>query len=920
MAKQLLRGPGAGPWSELAERVSQVLRPPTAYAIRALLTTLCERPEALTPEQRAAAGVAARRLLEFGWASAQRDPWLIGHAIEIVCRTHESDPAASARVLRRALEQPHLGEYGFEELSRLTGEITRLIRHDPQFAEEIYRAAFAHREESREATPMGTSRILPLTSNRQQDYEHGLYLLAEAFPELLAKAPAVGTRVLIHVIAAYVRVRHGGPGDRDEAFDFADRQAWIRADYSGIWDTDLYRHDNPFKMLNTFERHLEALAQRPEAPDRLQEVVEVVVRENRLAVVWRRLLRVGARSPETLGRALLPLVRSAAVLTCGDTSQLAGELLGAVFPGLTRQERAEVEQILLNLPDTMAPDRREHGERVRARLLGCLPEDQLVGDDTRQLISEWRATDSIAANVRPVTVDRMRPGSYGEADYLADEGVPVDAEPNRVIRELEQPVREFADRHLNSVPSRAELEELLPALQALRGALARAGQDGVHPKQRDHAWGVLAEACARAERLEDLSCAGVRGSLVRAVLLEASVHPDPQPEPDARFDENLSWPGPAARIAAAHGVVMLARSPNCVGPDLLEAVEHLSRDPVPAVRFQIAQRLNALARTASDLMWRLIETTCTAERSRGVLQGILAGPLNVLGPSHPVRVTSLVRQVLESTTDGPGARKVRDLCVDTLTSLHLWRDHLSAREIILAIIDRSSTGVDDAHRIVAHLRQPMSHGPVAPPNPRDDAVRGRAIDLATRLLRNARKAWRELEEEHAGLPFGAWPAADQERLRGLARLINDIGSELYFASGAYDRQGADTASAPVSTVRERFYREMGQLLDELADVGLPSVTHHLLETLESFISIDPRGVFLRIGRVVRGGTSAGYQYEHLAIKLLVKLVERYLAEHRALFREDAACRQALLEVLDIFVRAGWPAATQLTYRLDEVFR
>jgi hypothetical protein len=171
------------------------------------------------------------------------------------------------------------------------------------------------------------------------------------------------------------------------------------------------------------------------------------------------------------------------------------------------------------------------------------------------------------------------------------------------------------------------------------------------------------------------------------------------------------------------------------------------------------------------------------------------------------------------------------------------------------------------------------------------------------------------------LPFGAWPEADQERLRGLARLIDNIGSELYFASGAYDLgKRADPTSAPSSAVRERFYREMGQLLDELADVGLPSVTHHLLETLESFISMEPRGVFLRVARVVRGGTSAGYQYEQLAIDLLVKLVERYLAEHRALFREDPTCRQALLEILDIFVKAGWPAARQLTYRLDEVFR
>jgi hypothetical protein len=828
---------------------------------------------------------------------------------------------SSAGLLRRALEQPHLGEHGFEELSRLAREIKRLTRLDPQFAEEIYRAAFAYQEESRQATPMGTSRILPLISNRQQDYQHALYLLAETFPEFLAKAPAVAARVLIHVMAAYVRTRHHDPGGREEEFDFAGRQAWIRPDYSSIWDTDLYRHDAPFKMLNTFETHLEALAQRPEALDRLQEIVQVVVRENRLAVVWRRLLRVGTHSPETLGKALLPLVRSAAVLTCSDTSGLAGQLLGAVFPGLTPTEKAEVEQILLNLPDTMVPDRREQGQRVRARLVGCLPEDELVRQETRQLVRDLRATESIPPDVRPAAAGRVRSAPYGEAEYLADEGVPLDTESNRAIRELEQPVREFADRHLNSVPNRTELEELLRALQALRAALTQADERGVHPKQRDHAWAALAEACARAARMDELSCTGEHGVVVRTMLLEASLHPVPEPDGDASFDESVSWSTPAARIAAAQGVVALARLADCASPAVLEAVERLSRDPVPAVRYQIAQWLNALALTAPGLMWRLIASICKAEASRGVLQGILSGPLNVLAPSEPARVTNLVIQILERTTEGPGARKVRDLCVDILTGLYLWRNHPSASEVVLRIVDQSGASVDDAHRILTHLREPLSHGPVAPPDPREDAVRGRAIDLAIRLLRNARTAQREIEAAHAGLPHGTWPEGDQERLRGLFRLIDDIGTEFYFASGAYDlSKGGDVTSAPSPTVRERFYREMGQFFDELADVGLPSVTHHLLETLESFISMDPRGVFLRIGRVVHGGTSALYQYEQLGADLLVKLVERYLAEHRALFREDAACRQALLEVLDIFVRAGWPSARQLTYRLDEVFR
>jgi hypothetical protein len=66
--------------------------------------------------------------------------------------------------------------------------------------------------------------------------------------------------------------------------------------------------------------------------------------------------------------------------------------------------------------------------------------------------------------------------------------------------------------------------------------------------------------------------------------------------------------------------------------------------------------------------------------------------------------------------------------------------------------------------------------------------------------------------------------------------------------------------------------------------------------------------------------SGGYQFEQMAADLVVRLVERYLAEYRELLQNDPKCRQALVELLDTFVRAGWPAARQLTYRLEEIFR
>jgi len=109
-------------------------------------------------------------------------------------------------------------------------------------------------------------------------------------------------------------------------------------------------------------------------------------------------------------------------------------------------------------------------------------------------------------------------------------------------------------------------------------------------------------------------------------------------------------------------------------------------------------------------------------------------------------------------------------------------------------------------------------------------------------------------------------------------------------------------------------------MDLLAEVGYPSITHHLLQTLEAFILTDPNTVFLKVGRTVAAGERGGYQAESMGADLVVKIVERYLAEHRQVIQEDAECRDTLLRVIDTFVRAGWPSARRLVYRLEDVFR
>lgn len=926
-----LSGEGAGPWCELLERTSRLfnIRPSLAYIGRTLLGAICEKPENLTAEQRGFAGMTARRLLLFAWHKEPRDTWLVNHALQAVCRTYESDPSASETLLRRSLEPAHMASYYFEEIPRLAMEIKRLFNIAPEFVADFYRTAFTFNGDDSDAkTYWGGGQIISLISNRRQDYQGALYTLAEEYPDFLRIAPLQAVSVLITVMEAYVAKHHPLESGEviERSFEFCGVEARIKTDYSHIWDAGVtYRLDEPLKMLDAFENYLEQLSGDPLQTGKRKEILDLIARHNQLAVIWRRLLSCGTKYPASLGQEIRELAWSLPVLTCPDTSFQAGNFLSAAFGSFEPGDRERIELAILSLPCYYPPEERKLAEQERNRLLGCLPFEDLITDEAKQLLKELEMAKKIPPNEPPFKIDIGWGGEYGETDYLADEGVPVDEEQNRRMQELEQPIKKFAQKHLNSVPSEEEIILILPALKKLREALSTADEDGVHPRQRDYAWGVIAGGCERVTRYEGLSCQSKAGKFVKSVLLEAARHPDPaySSESDASFNEFPSWGSPAARIDAAKGLTRLARFSNCVDQELLEAIKQLSQDEVPAVRYQVATGLLALYQTVPGLMWEIIEHFSYNEANRSVLHGLLVSVLGRLAGKYKDRVAHLTKSIFERVIEGPGSKPVREACISIFTGLYLWQDDPFCRDIVFAIADNPGDSVDEAHRIVADLGDFLTYGPVTPPEPEKEFVRRKAFDLMERILQSTRNSFEQIKKENSNLPFDYWPEDVQKQARGLAQLADYAGTRIYFTSGAYsEKHPGKSSNERILTPEEkrRFLAEADRILQILAGFNIPRVTHYLLETLESYIAVDPSGTFLRIGQVVRAGKAGGYQYESLAADLIVRLVERYLAEYRLVLRENEECMHVLLEILDIFVHAGWPGARRLVYRLEEIFR
>jgi len=754
-------------------------------------------------------------------------------------------------------------------------------------------------------------------------------MLAANYKKFLEKAPLPATRALIAAVDTYVTRRRREDEDLElmpESFDFNGQEAVITTDFSDIWDSgSAYANDDSLRMLETFDEYLRNLSGDDAKSEERAAVLELIVQRNRYAVIWKRLLDSAAEAPGTLGLEIRFLGWALPILTSYDTTRAVGDYLKAVFSLLQAQDRERIEHAILSVPAAAADaDQLEGLQKRRNRLLWCLPSDALVTAEANEISQELEMQGGGPPNERRGPVSAVWGGQVSDEDLLARQGVPIGTEPNRRIQDLIRPIQKFVADHLNARPKMDDIAALMLNMRVLSEALARGEEDGVHPKQKESGEEYLIEACEKIAGSDD----GVKSSnevkrFMRQILLNGATNPKPEyyPTNDSSFDEHPSWGIPSPRVDAAGGLIWLAREVEFADPELLEIIEKLSRDEVPAVRFQIASRLNSIYYTAPDLMWKLIEYMCSEEPSRGVLQALLEGPLRVLAAPHADHTVSLTQLIFERVREGSGSVKVRSLCTQQFCGLYVWRDHALARSMVFRIANDPLEFASEAHKIAFDLRGPLTVGYVDAPRPEDEGIRRRAFDLMRTILHSTVARLNALQTKYSDTE--KWSTDEQEQARTYLRLADSIAQELFFASGAFDKEmgNVDPSKPPLGEAeKKRFLSQASPLLDKLADIGMASVAHNLVKTLEYLLEYDPANVFLRIARVVRNSKKGNYQFESLAVDVIVGIVKRFLASYQHLLRERQDCRHALIEILDTFVAAGWPAALEITYRLEEIYR
>lgn len=468
-----------------------------------------------------------------------------------------------------------------------------------------------------------------------------------------------------------------------------------------------------------------------------------------------------------------------------------------------------------------------------------------------------------------------------------------------------------------------DIPAAISSLRALTDAADAGVAAGMARPAADYAAGIAAAGAKSLAYLESARFREQPDALadLTSLTLELTCHPAPEAEPDqeAKFENSQGWGFPATRVDAAEAAIMLCRVDSQTANLVISRLGALLRDPHPVVRFSVAEHLIALWETNRDAMWRLAREVAETESNRGVLRFFANACLARLVHADPARVEELVL-ILFARAGDPQEKPTQEILeeIGTLVAV-LWVSHARPEaERLLKEWLRAIPGHEpELSHAIAAIRGALVLG-YGNDNAVENAIRERSQQFAAWT---AEASAAGLERYFAAVAGGSATPDDEDWASTSARILSNVGDQLYFASGAF-RGGQREGRVPLDEIESKkaFLANLADVLRRIGDVGPPATIHHLIDLLDFLAPADPAGVFDLVAHaLLSAGKRHGYQFESMGADRFVQIIGRFLADNREIFTDDAR-RRDLIACLDTFSDVGWPAARKLLYRLPELLR
>ncbi|MFJ5451651.1 hypothetical protein ACIPT4_01190 [Pectobacterium jejuense] len=907
-------------WATVAAVAASTQQREYADGIHIILHALVQKANFTDADFLDSFGRAARDLLRISWSGDPQLTFFSNSAIRFVTKSFGSAPAASRFLLQQILQEPRFTEYAHSDAPRLTEGVKYIIPHDPEFAISVYETLFGRSAPSDGDSWIGgsVSRIMPLRSNRRQDYEHGRWNLVQALPEFLRTFPAEATRAvnlatfgmglsdrqrraerLVHVIqcdAQLMNIVEDGLSYRD---------------WRGNYDSTVSQDGDVLAVFVSFLVSCQ--------PDEFRQVVITAQQEEvGAASVWARIFGIGAERLGVADDLLWPIASAHGLVQITDLARDCTAYLSSAYATASTDQRTALENRYVENVLATGENEAVRASYCAARLLSILCDELIATVAFRDLKARLEAEGLLTSNRPVITIETTwNPVGDVTESFVRRLGVNVDEVPDRLILDALQAL-DAASKEVLNVPELGSLArlwaEVSSTIEVIDGLLISA-----HEATQQAAWGKISIAldCISGAELYDPTSAGhptlteLLGILDRLVESQHST-PLSNVASTTMVRENL-----------ASSFMNLACRFGRTDITLLDRIEVMLDDLEPMVRQQVSGSLNRLWDIDRQRMWALMTKVVHQEVDRCNMAYFVGGPLHSVSNVDVEQAENLLITIINcfpiaSESGSEEEKKLAQALGTMVTDLYVYQNRTACFAHFLNWLQNIASASDLFHPGVFKLRDAFFFKYLdrdADIQDRAREVLGKVVAAAARSLPVALSNFNASEE-------GSHQQAASERDYNLAlRLIEHCVNQLYFGSGAYTSNSAKNEAMLKTAAHKRsFLVDYQPILFAIGQSGGPSAIHFLVQLYEYIADGDPAAVFDEVAALLVGPAARGqYHFESLASGVVVQIVRRYLADYREIFEEPAR-RTALLCVLELFSNAGWPQAFQLLYELPDLMR
>ncbi len=859
----------------------------------------------------------ARGLLYWAWREADRmdsrcDPVTLttvvtGRLLPVILENYNSAPDESRQIVRRLLRHFGVESSSPKNAMYIAWGFKHVVDADPDTAEEIVRAIYSYEETSSERTQIGNSPIMPFTSTRKQDYDQAHYVLQRHFPYFVENAPLHALRASLAAVNEEVRREHLTNRSETETFPFSYNGilAQFKADWSEIWDQG-HRDISSLSLLDTCLRSL--IGDDKQTDITPKDVLTTIATFTDLAVTWRHVFSPFLSvSIETID-AIVPLLEDPTFLSAPEITRPIGSYIEKIYrqAAPTESQRRRIESAVLALGQSESKVHRyEEMVDTRNRLLTRIPAGDVIGPEAKALRQSLITQEGNLHN-RPQFQSTFGAVDMSNESFLELRGIDTKNPRSRELLDALEPIRSFSSRFVNSIPDSTEVASILGNLSNAWEVLQKEKSEG---EIGSNAAGTIAACAAAISKSDEIVINAEAAKLCKQILLSLSSHsqPEPRPEADESFD-HPGWGAPLARIEVAEGLMSYAaKFPDDL--EILDTIRRLSRDPVPAVRFQIAIRLAFFFKQKRSVLKELLTAMIASEKTAGVLGG-LTQTINRIAYADPNLAVTLSRQIIEAPDYPRTIEKFGlDFLLVTLLQLDVFSHNEGSHALLMQMLDDTEKNVGAMIQMAHHVRQILELDSIS----EQDSDRGlfwlrEIVHQSNRSLDSRRINGQSSTELISSLLKGLETVAFQ------IMILLDVDPNLRNAKQPLDE-----------SERRVEYGRMEPILSELV-LGrgdrlyvTPPTALNLLKIFTKCLSFSPRKILHMAVETVSAGARFGFHYDQMAIDEFVEFAKVFLADNRDLLREQEAAKQ-FSDLLDIFARVGWPQAVQMVTTLDEALR